>query len=380
MRGHLAGLLVFALVASVTAATPAADATRAIMDPDPVALPENTWVKIKSDRDPVGRSYSGLCCGGGWLFYFGGGHGSHAANDVELYEIASNRWIQATDPEDWRQADRWSHLTPEDAKRVKDTIGGGSTTTSLSPKGRPLVHHTYQMHAWFPEEKAFYNLVRACLWAFDPVRREWKLISDKCPQGRDVHTWGLRYAPERQSMIAIIAAGPERGVYLYDRLKSGWNRKCDTPAADWSEVHAAYDPAHKRHVVRSNRRWWTVDTATWQVRAIADLNEARRAAGLKGGALESLSMDYDPATRATLVILKGADGAMELWAHDGDKDKWAPVAMKGNPPKGIANWGLLDYDPVHQCHWFLNLLSVGGGFEGGRTDGLFAFRLAPTQE
>jgi hypothetical protein len=222
------------------------------------------------------------------------------------------------------------------------------------------------MHAWFPEEKAFYNLVRSHLWAFYPEKREWKRLSETAPAGLDVHTWGLRYDPDLKTLVAIVAAGPQRGVYLYDAKANTWAKKCDTPAADWSEVHAAYDSVRKLYVVRANKKWWTLDPATWQTKVISNLP----------GSGESLSLDYDPASKSALAVIK-PKGACELWAYDAEKDAWSQVSMAGEAPKGLAQWGLLDYDPEHKCHLFLNLLNVGGGFVGGRVDGLFAFRLKP---
>src|SRR5262245_16046797 len=158
-------------------------------------LPANTWVHVKTKRNPVGRSYSGVCYGGGYLFYFGGGHGSHPGNDVELYHVATNTWTQATECESWTDADKWTHLPEEQRKALKNTIGGGSGGTWLSPKGRPLTRHTYQMHVWFPEEKAFYNTIYD-LWSFSPEKSEWKQVSKTAPTGSDVHTWGVTYDPE----------------------------------------------------------------------------------------------------------------------------------------------------------------------------------------
>jgi len=178
------------------------------LDPELLKLPANTWVQRKPDREPAGRSYSGVCYGNGLICYFGGGHASYPGNDVELYDVAANTWTQATEPESWRDAGRWDHLTAEQKKTVKG-IGGGWGVNVLSPKGRPLTEHTYQMHAWFPEEKAFYHLLTSGTWAFDPAKRQWTQICDakSTPRGRDIHTWNLAAAgllhdrPARQVLV-----------------------------------------------------------------------------------------------------------------------------------------------------------------------------------
>lgn len=70
-------------------------------------------------------------------------------------------------------------------------------------------------------------------------------------------------------------------------------------------------------------------------------------------------------------------GKGNLWAFDPLKKKgnWSKVAMKGAPPTGRPSWNQLNYDPDHKCFLYLNVLNVGGGGVGGRTDGVFAFRL-----
>jgi RNA polymerase sigma factor (sigma-70 family) len=335
------------------------------------AMPENTWVKLTPNRNPVGRSYSGVCYGGGQLFYFGGGHGSHAGNDVELYDVAANTWTQATELEDWRDWEKWTHAPKEQLASVKN-IGGGSNATGVtSPKGRPLTLHTYQMHAWVPEEKLFYNMVRGLgMWTFDPAKREWKEVSKSLPAMGDVHTGGLLYDPELKNLVAIISGGGDNGVHLWDREKKSWARKADCPDRSWSEVYSAYDPARKLHVIRSAKRgmWWTLDTSTWKTKTIASLDHG-----------ESTSVDYDPETKSVLCLKKAntaaAGAPIEVWAYDAEKDAWAEVKLAGTAPAGICAWGLLNYDPEHKCHLLLNLLSVGGGMTGGRTDGVFAFRL-----
>jgi hypothetical protein len=340
-------------------------------------MPEGTWVKLTPGRNPVGRSYSGICYGGGQIFYFGGGHGSHPSNDVEIFDVAAGTWKQVTEPENFNDADKWEHLTAEEAKATKLCIGGGSTSTAQSPRKRPLTHHTYQMHAWFPEEKAFYSLVRNCLWSFDPAAKEWKLITDKSPTSRDVHTWCLRYDPDLKTLVAIMGAAEQRGVWLYDAKAKTWAKKAETPAPDWTEIYSVYDASRKVHVVQSNRKWWTVDQATGQTKVIAHLADAvAKARGVKDFSSETLSLSYDPEAKAVLALVKPG-AAAELWVYDAEKDSWGEVKMAGEPPKGMVCWGQMDYDPENKCHLVLNLLNAGGGGVGGRTDGLFAFRLKP---
>jgi len=362
-------------VKGVAAAEPekkAANSPAKKLNPELLKLPANTWVHIQPARNPVGRSYSGICYGDGTIYYFGGGHHSYPGNDVELYDVAGNTWTQATEPESWRDANKWTHISAEEKKIVKG-IGGGWGVPILSPKGRPLTEHTYQMHAWLPEEKAFYNSLASGLWAFDPAKREWRKVCARkdTPRGRDVHTWNLVYDPGLESLLTIVVAGPQRAVYVFDRDKKKWSRRCAVPVSAWSEVYSTYDSARKMHVVRAGRRWWTLDLATGKTRFISGLGEAwKKARGKKKAPrLSSVSLEYDPESRMTLVLFKG--NGTELWAYDADADAWAEVKMAGQPPRGTTDWDLLVYDPRHKCFLFLNVMGVQNG---ARTHGLFAFR------
>jgi len=176
-------------------------ARKKALNPTLVNLPVNTWVHLRTKRNPVGRSYSGVCYGAGTIFYFGGGHGSHPGNDVELYDVATNTWIQATEVESWKDIDTWAHVPDELKKATKRSIGGGSSSAVLSPKGRPLTLHTYQMHAYFPEKRAFYNQIAGGLWAFDPVKREWGRVNKRTFRRGDVHTQNLVYDPDLKTLF-----------------------------------------------------------------------------------------------------------------------------------------------------------------------------------
>jgi hypothetical protein len=76
------------------AAGPATQAAARKLNPDLLDLPPNTWVKIKPNRNPEGRSYSGICWGNGLIYYFGGYHFSYTCNDVELYDAGKDEWSE----------------------------------------------------------------------------------------------------------------------------------------------------------------------------------------------------------------------------------------------------------------------------------------------
>jgi len=355
------------------------------LNPALLDLPPNTWVKIKPNRNPEGRSYSGICWGDGLIFYFGGYHFSYTCNDVELYDVGANTWTQATDPEDWRDCDKWTHLTGEQIRLVKENGRGTNYPGILSPKGLPLTCHTYQQHVWFPEEKAFYNLlVRIGLWAFDPAKRQWREVTRQLPEIKDLGGCGLYYDPGLKSVFAICAGGDASGAYAFDPAKRTWTLKCRLPSGNWSEVHAAYDSTRKTHVVHTQRHWYDLDLAAGSFKAIGAPDAVMKAAGKfpdNPQDLQETSLAYDAQSKATLLVTKRrnptARGApIDLWAYDAGRGEWSEVKMNGTAPAGIATWGLLVYDPDHKCCLLLNLLGVQGSARwGGPVDGFFAFRL-----
>jgi hypothetical protein len=199
-------------------------------------IPDNTWVKLNPNREPAGRSYSGIHYGNGKIFYFGGGHGSYAGNDVEIYDIATNTWTQQYTPELWndhmstlaRQIDtngacrdgqpssriralqgaprrmerssshinstgttepgvvnrKHAPITPEVSLR---NIGGGPVPGCF-PQGRPHTLHTYQMIVWDPTKNKWMARLAAATWTFNPSTKSWELLQNaNPPYGGDVH-------------------------------------------------------------------------------------------------------------------------------------------------------------------------------------------------
>ena len=359
------------------------------LNPDLVALPPNTWVKIKPNRNPEGRSFSGVCWGNGLIYYFGGGHHSYVGNDVELYDVAANTWTQATECEDWREHAKWTYLTEQQQKDI-NAIGGGSNAPLgiLSPKGRPLTYHSYQQHAWFPEESAFYNLGQKWgMWAFDPVKREWSEATRQLPDFGDQSTISLVYDPGLKTVVALTGT---RGAaaYAYNRETKAWVKKCGLPCKNTS-VHTAYDSVRKVHVIHAGgQSCFTLDLATGTTKPMASFDEAVKAAG-KPAPLSDVSMGYDPELKAALILnsdtgdkaRKGAGAPVQVWAYDADKDNWAEVKMSGPTPTGDVRWGLLVYDTDHKCCLFVNVMGIQGSrLQGGPVDGLFAFRCNQRKE
>ena len=147
----------------------------------------------------------------------------------------------------------------------------------------------------------------------------------------------------------------------------------------------ALDSTRNVHIIRTTQpkggqNWHELDLAAGTFKPIRTPDEVIKAAGKfpRSGLCEE-SVIYDPQAKVTLLITKpryDTTSPMDLWAYDAAKDEWSEVKMAGSPPHGMVQWGLLVYDPGHQCCLLLDLLSIQGSPRwGGKVDGLFAFRL-----
>ncbi len=336
--------------------------------PNPVlsALPPNTWVKLAPERNPVGRSYSGIAgaYGEGLIFYFGGGHGSHLGNDVELFDVHRNAWAQATDIE----------------KPVPGTpaweITKGWGTPELTPKGRPYTEHTYQLTCYDPTRKVFVSALTSGIWTFDPGARRWSRLTPDRPEGGDIHTKMLVFDPGLNSPLYFATTGASRGVYRFDYDKARWLRTGTIPAQmTWNYIFAAYDTHRRLHMVSHPKTGlWTYDAARDEWRQIA--STPKELAGVQ-------SFAYDAEHRAMLFAQRVSQGdnglgIAKLWAYHPQADRWEQPQANGTPPAGwsTADWGTLVYVPQYRAFVFLNAVSVGGGGIGGTTE-TWAYRYAP---
>lgn len=353
------------------------------LNPELLKMPANTWVHLKSERSPVGRSYSGIggAIGRGYVFYFGGGHGSHPGNDVELYHIASNRWVQATEMEDWHDADKWTHLTPEERKKAKG-IGGGWGVPYVSPKGRPLTQHTYQQTCYDPEGKRFISVLSSGTWAFDPEKREWQALAGKYAPSKGVSpsAWTSHlltfYDPVLGAVVCFVGGGGKpKGIYVFDGKSNTWKWKKEFPIRG-NEWYTTYVPDLKMHLIATysdgKLRWF--DSSKLELREVTSKPPE--------ALIKNISMAYDTNNKVVVVARRDyfKKGPIVLWAYAPLEDRWEKLSLKGEPPKGTTAWNQLVYDQDHKCFLFLNVLSVGSGGRGGRTDGLFAFRLEQGSE
>ncbi len=369
------GALCLPLLLFLTFLIAPARGTAQTVNPVLIDLAENSWVQLipnpsqryiprnytpsdvlEPQPNPVGRSYSGIAVGDGRVYYFGGGHASYPGNDVELYDIANNVWIQQYQPE---------------VCDLNDTscngIYSGWGTESITPLGRPYTEHTYQQHAYDPVRKRFFAGLTSGLWAFDPATSQWTRVTSSIPaSSNEIRKW-LIYDPEWQTVL-WAPLGVERFVYRFDFATNAWIPRNPIPdALAYSDVMSTYDSGRKRHMVS------TMNGTMWMYDAVADAWD--QITNVPGEVQGASSLAYDPVNKVVLVAVNdgNAGSPIILWSYN-QAGQWTRLAPAGSPPllgpDGFSGtrWGTLVYDASYQVFIFLNVLHVGGEGTGGATE------------
>jgi hypothetical protein len=386
---------------------------------DPIKnLGNNQWARLYPNREPAGRSYSGIHYGNGKILYFGGGHGSYAGNDVEIYDIATNTWARQYPPEFWtdhlstlarkeidtngvpgwatipdgyeidgsptdngkieflvekstKRIELWERatgkhlpITPEIAS-VR-AIGGGASSGLLSPMGRPHTLHTYQMIVWDPTKNKWMARLRGPGdFAFNPSTKSWELLQNaNPPYGGDVHCHSVFYDPD-VGFISVVL-GPA-GVYKLQGTT--WTRIGEPLDRSWRAPYSAYIADRKYHVFA-----FVGDDGTFFYKYDAVGNQWT--AMTVPAALKSLdSFDYD--TRNNVLIGVQHDWiGFRVWKFDPANDQWSELSVpsvRPNQTTGAQAMGpILRYDPIHNI--FIFLKGSVGDHSGGRETETWAYR------
>ncbi len=348
-----------------------------------VDLPENSWVQLipnpsqryiprnytpsdvlEPEPNPMGRSTSGIAYGDGLVYYFGGAHASHPGNDVEIYEIANNIWIQQYKPE---------------VCDVNDTscngIYEGWGTDSITPLGRPYVQHTFQQHAYDPVRKRFFAGLISGLWSFDPATSQWTRVTSSIPSSaNEIRNWMI-HDPELQTVL-WAPLGADRYVFSFDFATNAWILRNPIPdALAYNDVMSTYDSGRKRHMVS------TTNGTMWWYDAMADAWE--QITNVPGEVQGASSLAYDPVNKVVLVAQAGGSPGtpVALWIYD-EFGQWTELTPSGPPPMvgsdGFSTrWGTLVYDAGHQAFIFLNVNAGGNGTGGPTETWAYRYRLGP---
>jgi hypothetical protein len=375
-----------------------------------VNVPANTWVKLDTlpsshvvcggfrcdgdkakaqiKKSPVGRSYSGITYGTGAdgkgrIYYWGGGHGSHAGNDIEVFDIARNIWEQPYTPEGLESCLPFVNMSDnqltESQLALKGTcvsIFGGSGTHITTPSGLPFVDHQYQQNAYDFNRHRFLLGLGSGLFEFDESSKALRRLVGYTPPSTDVHTKLLVYDPDLKTVLWFATTQGDRGVFKFDYSKSDWIKIAGVPdGLWWSDIYAAYDSTQHRHLVSHSTEgfwWFDAGAGTWS-----------KISHAPSELFASQALAYDQTNKVFLIAQVGNSvyGPSRFWTFDGFAT-WKPLAL---PTQSVSItgewlWGMLVYDPTHQAFLAVSVKSVGGGGTGGTLDSdveTWAFRYKP---
>ncbi|MFA9460981.1 hypothetical protein [Thiohalorhabdus methylotrophus] len=322
-------------------------------------IPPDTWVKRdpegagKEENEPDYRPYSGVAAGAGYVFYWGGGHKTHGGNDVDAYLPEEDRWVQLTEEENWENAGSWSHLTPEEKKKLEKARGGGWHVDYLSPRGRPLTAHSYTQVAWFASADRF-CISKFGIWCYAPEKGDqegaWEQVGERIPVSKNaIAPWNLTYDPDLKALVSFTGTGKVTGYLLNDKLGT-WEKRVEAAGESWetwSQVFSAYDPVHGEHIVYGAGRWVRVDLRDMQAEEMTQLKE------IAGSQPHTFSLEWAPELEK--VLLAGhMDGELQLWTYDPEKDVWGRFYMNGKGPVNAhARWDTLAREPETGLYVFV---------------------------
>lgn len=335
--------------------------------------------------EPVTRSYSGLAYGAGMVFNFGGGHSTHPGNDVDLYSIDANQWVEQYPPE-----------SPANGSREARIIAGsGSAVVDITPLGRPYTQHTYQQSAYDPRRRRFLTVVPSGTWAWDPGTRDWTLLAGPS-KGTFSPNFVLShgnvvYDREADALLAFVTApqgsATQRGTYRFDGNANTWTFVGPFPVPkefSYKEIYSAYNPDMREvAVVVSESRLFRYRLATNAWAEVPSFPAALR------GVFPNF--DYDTKSRVMVFLVtpiwnegRAPDRPTQVWVWAPEADAWTnpPTPPSAPPPIPYASKerGSFVYDPAHNVFIFLKMVQQYcglPGYECGGTTKTWAYRYKP---
>ncbi len=352
----------------------------------PAVAPENSAAPDLRNRtvvsgEPVARSYSGLAYGDGMVFNFGGGHATHPGNDVDLYLIDANQWVDQYPPESPANG------TPE----AHTIVGAGSAVAIITPLGRPYTQHTYQQSTYDSKRKRFLTVVPSGTWAWDPTTKNWILLAGPS-KGTFSPDFALSHGnvinlPDEDALLLFVTAprnNARRGTYRFNGSNNTWSFVGPFPSEQefsYKELYSVYNPDRREVavVVSESRLFrYRLSDNTWT--AVTSFPPAFRQV--------YPNFAYD--TRHKLMVFlitpmagkpRVHDRLTQIWVWDQAKDTWSSVPTPPTAPVPIADndgeRGSLVYDPTRNVFIFLKIVELYcgiGGYDCGGTTKTWAYR------
>jgi hypothetical protein len=377
----------------------------------------NSWVNCAptlTSGNPVGRSYSSMINGpSGKLLYWGGGHGSHPGNDAEVFDTATQTWMEQFTPECidtccrvcsndpgttcTTSTDCVSPGTCGTASPLCGTTGRCAVTgcscvimtgvgsTQVTTGNRPYVDHAYQAYTYNanPSRQHYLFSLTSGVWSYVPPDT-WTLLTSTQPALPN-SPWGsgklLAYDPTVRcgsdtGAVLMFANPPSgngvRGIYCFDYSQSAWaafdlSATAFPSAMRGSELTGTWDSTRQEHIISdSNEGIWRYNAST---KSWTNTN-APAAAIQTISQFFSTAVAYDSVHDITLALVPQSSGAPDMWQYNNATSVWTDVddARLGTlPPSGVdARWNPWRYDSG--MFYLLANASVGSGGQGGTPD------------
>jgi List-Bact-rpt repeat protein len=333
---------------------------------------------------PNARSFSGITYGGGWLIYYGGGHGEAPGNDVERFDPFTKTWTQS-----WK---------PEVCLNICAPCGAvytGSSASITTPLGRPFVEHMYQKSLWNPIAARFEFLTRGVgPWFYNPVDHGLTQIpltprTDGSgiyyPWSADVAQQGGLWSPELSSSLEfMMSGGTGVGVWRQNDTSATppkWQIVGAIPAAATPGVpYSTYVTTRAQHFMLitspaggsgrpgSARLWYWFNavTMTWTPVTLAS-----------GPDLANYA-EYDT-RNDRLILIRDETTPIKLWSCT---PVATPVctaltitaAVPSNETAKINDISAvsppIQYDPIRNVFWYIHVEAFGQAIQ------LWAYRYA----
>lgn len=307
---------------------------------------------LENQSDPVAREYGGIHYGNGKIFYFGGGHGGYAGNDVEAYDILNKRWDQSYKPEVCSFSDNSCNR-----------IYQGGPAPGLTTAGRPYTEHTLQKLSWNPVIQKLIGILGAGTLSYDPVAKVWAILGPTL-QGSDITYAGLlSYDPTLQANLAVLgednALNQQHGVYKFSNGQ--WERIGNIPVHGRAPASTYLADLQKHFVffpLDSSYWLFNAQTVTWTVVASPpDWID---------------SFDYDSRNHKVIGVQHFASGVFKVFTYSPATNIWTtlapPIVAPAQAGGGPSVWTpLFKYDSVNNVFIFLKA-SGGSGGTGGWTE------------
>ena len=357
---------------------------------NPASFTDCTTTEVTAN--PEGRAYSGTAYGNGQIFYWGGGHASYPANDVDLYDIAANRWTPDSRPPECLapcctgSSDKCDNypvgcsgtLAPYSSSclvgsctilggtgasktafrcsggtrggllctQSSDCPGGGTCSVGIPTPGstcatcRPYTEHSYQHQAYNPLRGKFMLYAFSGTYEWDPSARAWTWLGAPPPESGDQSNRMLIWDPLRSRMLFLQTGGGSSGVYVFDYGTNTWSQiDSYVPTSAWQAIFGSWDASAGRFVIATNAsgsvNWYVYDAgltgaAAW--REVSATAPADVKSFCPGGATRpcfTSGITYDATNRRTIVLTQDPGNLLALWTYDPVADRWQKVPTSG---------------------------------------------------